>query len=64
MGIIHKLFTCLNMLKDFEAGYSSNDINDGFMMITYRGTHYAVKIVEMKEPKYTESIIDRVKYYF
>lgn len=64
MGIIHKLFTCLNMLKHFEAGYSSDGIDDGLMMIRYRETSYAVKIVEMKDAKFNLDSLSRVKYYF
>ena len=64
MGIIHKLFTCLNMLKDFEAEYSSDDVNDGLMMIKYRETNYAVKVVEMKDAKFNFDSLSRVKYYF
>lgn len=64
MGIIHKLFTCLNLLKDFEAEYSSDDVNDGLMMIKYRETNYAVKVVEMKDAKFNFDSLSRVKHYF
>lgn len=62
--LIHKLHACLNMLKDFSAGYSSKTFTDGLMMITYKGKNYAVKIVEMDENEDPFDAVNCVKYYF
>lgn len=62
--LIHKLFECINMLKDFSAGYSSSTFYDGLMMITYKGTNYAVKIVEMDEQEDPMDAVNCTQYYF
>ena len=62
--LIQKLFTCLNLMRDFEAGYSSDTFMDGLMMISYKGNNYAVKIVEMDENEDPFNAVNCVKYYF
>ncbi|MEE0968731.1 MAG: hypothetical protein U0M06_05100 [Clostridia bacterium] len=62
--LIHKIHQTLSVIKDFEAGYSSKTVGDGYMLIEYQGKRYAVKIVEIETP--SESIskdIDRVQYW-
>ena len=62
--LIHKIHQTLSVIKDFETGYSSKTVGDGYMLIEYQGKRYAVKIVEIETP--SESIskdIDRVQYW-
>ena len=45
--LIHKLHRILCEVKDFNAGYASDTIGSGKMMIEYKGKRYAVLIEEM-----------------
>ena len=62
--LIHKLFECINLLKDFSAGYSSSTFYDGLMMINYKGINYAVKIVKMDEQGDPMEAVNQIQYYF
>lgn len=63
--LIVKICNILNLCKDFEAGYSSKTVDDGYFLIKYDGKAYAVKIAEM--PEYVQKLdafkqIDQLKY--
>lgn len=63
--LIVKICNILNLYKDFEAGYSSKTVDDGYFLIKYDGKAYAVKIAEM--PEYVQKLdafkqIDQLKY--
>lgn len=50
-ALIMYLHRILNQIKGFDnVGYSSQTIDDGYMMMDYCGKRYAVKIVEIKDP--------------
>ncbi len=62
--LIHKIHSILGNVKDFETGYSSKTIGDGYMLIEYKGKRYAVKAVEIDNQRDDISKdIDRVKYF-
>lgn len=48
--LISKIHDVLNHIKDFNAGYSSKTICDGYMLIEYKGERYAVKAVKIDTP--------------
>lgn len=50
MELIGKLHEVLNLIKDFNAGYSTRNMDKGLMMIEYKGKRYAVKVSEIKNP--------------
>jgi hypothetical protein len=50
MEVITKIHAVLNNVKGFEAGYSSKNMREGYMMIEYNGKRYAVKLKEIEEP--------------
>lgn len=61
--VVIKLCEALNMIKDFVAGYSTRSLDDGYLLITYRGKRYAVKISEIENP--SEDVvkdIDKLPY--
>ena len=65
--LISDMFRVLNIAKDFIAGYSGDDACGGHMMIIYKGTRCAVKIIEMSEEDQALSdhdALDKVPGYF
>lgn len=50
MEVIGKLHEVLNLIKDFSAGCSTRNMDNGLMMIEYKGKRYAVKVSEIKNP--------------
>lgn len=65
INLIVKICNILNLCKDFEAGYSSKTVGDGYFLIKHDGKAYAVKIAEM--PEYAQKLnaskqIDQLKY--
>ena len=64
MEIITKMHEVLNNVKGFEAGYSTKNMDDGYMMIEYNGKRYAVKMKEIKNPNDNPiKDIDDLQYY-
>jgi hypothetical protein len=62
--LIAKIHQVLNLVKDFKVGYSTKSIDDGYMLIEYKGKRYAVKAVEITNP--SEDIVkdvERTQYY-
>ena len=62
--LVTKVHKVLNEVKDFDVGYSSDTMANGYMLIEYKGKRYAVKAVEISNP--SESIfedIDQTQYY-
>ena len=62
--LITKVHRVLNEVKDFEVGYSTKNIDDGYMLIVYKGKRYAVKAVEITNP--SEDIVkdvEQTQYY-
>lgn len=64
-NVISKIYNILNLCKDFEAGYSTKTVNEGYFLIRHEGKAYAVKIAEM--PEYVQKFdaskqIDQLKY--
>ena len=57
--IISKMFEVLNELKDFEAGYSTKNVDRGYMLIEYRGKRYAVKVAEITNP--SDNIVEDIE---
>jgi len=45
--LIHKLYTILNQLKGFEAGYSTDNFET--MIVNYKGKNYKITIKELGE---------------
>lgn len=65
--MINNLCRALWMIKDFEAGYKGSDASNGFMVVSYKGIRYAVKMVEMcttDQDVEMHNAIDNVKIYF
>lgn len=58
-AIIIKLNAVLNFIKGFTAGYSTETFKDGYMLITYEGKRYAVKITEIENP--SENAFDDIR---
>lgn len=61
--LITKIHQVLSLVKDFRVGYSTKSIDDGYMLIEYKGKRYAVKVAEISNP--SENIfddMDRVQY--
>ena len=44
MEVITKINEVLNNVKGFEAGYSTKNMCEGYMMVEYKGNRYAVKL--------------------
>ena len=64
MEIITKIYEVLNNVKGFEAGYSTKNMDAGYMMIEYNGKRYAVKMKEIKIPcDNPVKDIDNLEYY-
>lgn len=64
--LIQKLQRILCEIKDFNAGYSSDTIGEGKVLIEYEGKRYAVLIEEMGkcDDEDTFSALKRLKYWF
>lgn len=65
--MISTLCKVLWFMKDFEAGYRGSDAESGFMVVEYRGTRYAVKMVEMSTTDQDvdmHNAVDNAKIYF
>lgn len=64
--LIQKLQRILCEIKDFNAGYSSDTIGSGKMIIEYKDKRYAVFIEEMgkNDDEDTFSAIKKLKYWF
>ena len=61
--LITKVHQVLNEVKDFEVGYSTENMDKGYMLIEYKGKRYAVRAVEMIYNKdSTREISDAVKH--
>lgn len=61
--VIQKIHEVLNLIKDFQTGYSSKNVSDGYMMITYKDKRYAVKLVEIENPSENPfDDLDRIQY--
>lgn len=64
MEVITEIFEVLNHVKGFEAGYSTKNMNEGYMMIDYKGKRYAVKLKEIEVPNDNPvKDIDDLPYY-
>ena len=64
MEVITKIHEVLNNVKGFEAGYSTKNMDDGYMMIIYNGKPYAVKIKEVEDSKNDlVTITSNLQYY-
>lgn len=64
--LIHKLHLILCAVKDFEAGYSSDTVGEGKMLIEYKDKRYAVFIEEMGKCDDEDAFaaMKRLKYWF
>lgn len=65
--MIDNLYRALWFIKDFKAGYRGSDADNGLMVIEYKGTRYAVKMVEMSTTDQDvdmHNAVDNVKIYF
>ena len=60
MEIITKMHEVLNNVKGFEAGYSTKNMDDGYMLIDYNGKRYAVRLKEIKNPN--DNPIEDINY--
>lgn len=62
---ITKMHDILNMIKEFHVGYSTETMDDGYMLIEYEGKRYAIKAVEIIHPadEITRDIRE-LKYFF
>lgn len=61
--VIQKIHEVLNLIKDFQTGYPSKNVSDGYMMITYKDKRYAVKLVEIENPSENPfDDLDRIQY--
>jgi hypothetical protein len=61
---IIKLHEVLNLLKGFEAGYGSDSLSQGKMLIEYEGKRFVLELREIPNP--SENIFDDIrnlKYY-
>ena len=64
MEVITKIHEVLNNVKGFEAGYSTKNMSEGYMMIEYKGKRYAVRLKEIKVPNDNPvKDIDDLQYY-
>ena len=64
MEIITKMHEVLNNVKGFEAGYSTKNMSDGYMLIEYNGKRYAVRMTEIEKPNDNPvKDIDNLQYY-
>ena len=64
MEVIIKIFEVLNNIKGFEAGYSTKNMSQGYMLIKYKGKSYAVKLKEIEVPNDNPvKDIDDLQYY-
>lgn len=62
--VIIVLHNVLNLLKGFNAGYSTATFQDGKMLIEHEGVRYFLRIERVEHP--SESIakdIDKLKYW-
>lgn len=62
--IIIELHKILNMLKGFSAGYGSDSLAQGRMLVEYDGKRYCLELREIEHP--SENIFDDIrnlKYY-
>lgn len=59
--LIIKLHTVLNLLKDFDTGYSSDQRDQ--MMIDYKGKRYMITIAELCDTEY-ETMLCTMKRYW
>ena len=57
--IIPKLFEILNEVKNFTPGYSTKNMDRGYMLIEYKGKRYAVKFAEITNP--SERAVDDIE---
>lgn len=65
--VIKDLCRALWLIKDFDAGYKGSDASDGYMVISHKGTRYAVKLVEMSTTDQDvdmHNAVDNTKIYF
>lgn len=65
--MIKELCRALWLIKDFDAGCRGSAADNGLMLIEYRGTRYAVKMVEMSTTDQDVDLhnaVDNVKIYF
>lgn len=64
--LINKLYTVLNLMKDFNSGYNSKTSSEGKMIIEYKGKRYAVFIEEMCKCEDEDAFdsIKKLKYWF
>ena len=61
--VIQKIHEVLNLIKDFQTGYSSKTVSDGYMLISYKDKRYAVKLVEIENPSENSfDDLDRIHY--
>lgn len=61
--LICKMHAVLNIIKDFEVGYSTRNIDNGYMLIEYKGKRYAVRAVEITDPaKNAVDDVDKLEY--
>ena len=63
--LIHALVQNLNMMKDFNAGYSSKTMGDGILYIEYEGKPFAVKVnlMNIDENMSSSKKIDQAQYW-
>ena len=62
--IIIRLHEIFNLLKGFRAGYGSETMEDGKMLIEYEGKRYCLELREIEHP--SENVCDdirKLKYY-
>ena len=60
--LVVKIHQVLNLIKDFEVGYST--ASDGKFLICYKGKRYYAKLEEIENP--SEDVFDdlkRIKYW-
>ena len=62
--LVFKIHQVLNLIKDFECGYSSKSAHEGKMIIQYMDKRFVVKMEQLDNPN--EDFfkdIDRLEYY-
>lgn len=62
--IIIRLHEILNLLKGFSAGYGSDSLSQGKMLVEYNGKRYCLELREIEHP--SEDVFDdirKLKYY-
>ena len=59
--LIIKLHTVLNLIKDFDAGYSTDQKDQ--MMIDYKGKRYMITLAELCDTEY-EAMLCTMKRYW